>query len=67
MIKDTASGKSFRIVGFTKNQSFSHAPVIHINLTEWKTIESTDAFNAVVLNMNDKKAHALQKRSLTLM
>jgi len=62
MIKDTASGKSFRIVGFTKNQSFSHAPVIHINLTEWKTIESTDAFNAVVLNMNDKKAHALQKK-----
>jgi putative ABC transport system permease protein len=52
-IKDTASGKSFRIVGFTKNQSFSHAPVIHINLTEWKTIESTGAFNAVVLNMNE--------------
>lgn len=38
VIEDQASGRQFTIVGFTEGQSFSHAPVIHVNFAAWKTI-----------------------------
>ncbi|WP_410771173.1 ABC transporter permease [Fontibacillus sp. BL9] len=38
VIEDQISDRSFKIVGFTDGQSFSHAPVLHMNFTGWKTI-----------------------------
>ncbi|WP_243292690.1 ABC transporter permease [Bacillus sp. FJAT-47783] len=63
-IKDEASGKEFEIVGFTKEQSFSHAPVIHMNFKEWDMIHETNTnkasfFNTIALNVTDKKAEKI--------
>ncbi|TCP22327.1 putative ABC transport system permease protein [Scopulibacillus darangshiensis] len=61
IVKDQASGKIFKIIGFTKEQSFSHAPVIHMNFKEWDAIHKANArggefFNAVALKANQDKA-----------
>ncbi|MCD7035360.1 ABC transporter permease [Metabacillus sp. GX 13764] len=49
-IRDSESGKTFTITGFTKAQSFSHTPVIHLTFKEWKAINKADpAFNAIAL------------------
>ncbi len=38
VIEDQASGRQFTIIGFTEGQSFSHAPVIHMNFAAWQTV-----------------------------
>ncbi|SDG31898.1 putative ABC transport system permease protein [Fontibacillus panacisegetis] len=56
VIHDQASGQAFTIIGFTKGQSFSHTPVVHINFADWKSIhqnrsikEDELAFNAIAV------------------
>lgn len=65
-IKDQLSGKEFKIVGFTKNQSFSHTPVIHMNFKEWASIQPSNAqnklsFNALALKADQGKADNIEK------
>ncbi|MGG3989094.1 ABC transporter permease [Bacillus smithii] len=65
-IKDQFSGKTFKIVGFTKGQSFSHAPVIHMNFKEWGAIHKLSAnkqmlFNAIALKASQDKADQIEK------
>lgn len=64
MIKDMVLGKSFRIVGFIKNQLFSYVFVIYINLKEWIMFESIGVFNVVVLNMNSQQVQDFYKKEV---
>jgi putative ABC transport system permease protein len=70
-VTDQASGKAFEIVGFTKGQSYSHTPVIHINFKEWASINRmmssqspssrNKLFNAIALTVNHDKAQQIEK------
>ena len=64
---DQASGQTFTIVGFTEGQSFSHAPVLHMNDKGWASIHPSDSkrgvfFNAVAIHADPNKADALVKK-----
>ncbi|MNO36060.1 FtsX-like permease family protein [compost metagenome] len=55
-IHDQASAQTFTIVGFTKGQSFSHTPVVHINFADWKRVQPSrlttndnPSFNAIAV------------------
>ena len=65
LIKDQISGKEFKIVGFTENQSFSHAPVIHMNDKEWSSIiqsnQNNKTYNAVAIKANSNQAQKIEK------
>lgn len=59
---DQSSGMKFKISGFTENQSYSHTPVIHMNLNDWsemKTAMSTinkpieNTFNSIAIKGNE--------------
>ncbi|UNK18453.1 ABC transporter permease [Paenibacillus sp. N3/727] len=63
-IIDQTSGKAFTIVGFTEGQSFSHAPVLHMNYKGWESIHNTDSgrgmfFNAIALSASSDQADQL--------
>lgn len=65
-VKDQTSGKSFKIAGFTKGQSYSHAPVIHMNFKEWSAInkgkaQSQSAFNVIALKADQDQADKIEK------
>ncbi|MFT0802974.1 ABC transporter permease [Bacillus swezeyi] len=65
-IKEQFSSKKFEIVGFTKGESFSHAPVIHINFKEWGDIHKLSVnkqlfFNAVALKTSQDAAEQIDK------
>ncbi|MBM7646295.1 putative ABC transport system permease protein [Scopulibacillus daqui] len=66
-IKDQFSGKTFKIVGFTKGESFSHAPVIHMNFKEWAAVHNLPAdkqmlFNVAALKTSKDKAQLIEKK-----
>ncbi|MFC7392192.1 ABC transporter permease [Scopulibacillus cellulosilyticus] len=65
-IKDQTSGKTFKIIGFTKRQSFSHAPVIHMNFKEWAAIHKLPGnkpllFNVAALKTSKDTAQQIDK------
>jgi putative ABC transport system permease protein len=66
-VTEQASGKDFEIVGFTKGQSYSHTPVIHMNFKEWASIntvmlsQGSKPFNAIALNANQEQAQKIDK------
>ncbi|CAM3868550.1 ABC transporter permease [Mesobacillus zeae] len=65
-IKDQISGKVFTIKGFTEGQSFSHTPVVFVNLEEWGNIQSSvgqeeTTVNAIALKATDKTAAKIEK------
>ncbi|MED1122758.1 ABC transporter permease [Bacillus atrophaeus] len=65
-IKEQFSGKTFEIVGFSKGESFSHTPVIHINFKEWGEIHKLSAnkqlfFNAIALKTSQDAAEQIDK------
>lgn len=66
-VVDQASGKTFTIVGFTEGQSFSHAPVLHMNYKGWESIHTSGSgrglfFNAVALNADSDQANQLAQQ-----
>ncbi|WP_315906508.1 ABC transporter permease [Priestia koreensis] len=53
------TNKAFTIIGFTKKQSFSHTPVIHINKREWAEIQPSELknqFNALAFSGSKSSA-----------
>lgn len=44
-ITDTTSGKSFKIKGFIKNQTYAHTPVIYLSVKQWQAITPQAAMN----------------------
>jgi putative ABC transport system permease protein len=61
-IIDEASGKKLTITGFTKNQSFSHSPVVHMNLNTLQSVKNKNIIHAIVLNTDKKTAEQVEKR-----
>lgn len=45
-IKDQQSGLTFKVVGFTKNATFSHMPVAYLNQNQWALLMNKDGFSA---------------------
>lgn len=63
-IVDQATGAAFTIAAFTEGQSFSHAPVIHLNFEGWKALQPSGSqqgtiYNAVALNGSPEQMDAL--------
>lgn len=61
---DQASGEKFAIVGFTEGQSFSHAPVLHMNDQGWAALhpqgsERGSFYNAVAVTAESDQADTL--------
>ncbi|PEY41237.1 ABC transporter permease [Bacillus cereus] len=53
---DPISQKAFKVVGFTQNQMFSHAPVVYMNENVWDSIALPHQKNYSVIALNtDKK------------
>jgi putative ABC transport system permease protein len=63
-IKDELSGKTFTIVGFSKNQTFSHSPVVHMNAKTWSHLGrpySKETMNAIALKTDKDTADKIEK------
>ncbi|MEH6942759.1 ABC transporter permease [Bacillus sp. JJ722] len=60
-VTDEISGQTFTISGFTKDQSFSHSPVIFMNYEAWKAMNESKmnkgqlGFNAIALQANQNQ------------
>lgn len=66
-IEDQSSGKTFTIIGFTKGQSYSHSPVIHMSMAGWFYLHGADAdseiyhFNAIALQTTSDTAEQVNQ------
>lgn len=65
VLEEQMSGQQLKVIGFTKGQSFSHSPVIHVNLDEWSSLRATGSrggsgddiqYNAIALIADSVKA-----------
>ncbi|WP_430534517.1 ABC transporter permease [Listeria rocourtiae] len=70
-MKDSATGQQFRITGFTKNNTFSHSPVIFVGWDAWSLIHQTNQaaqgeYTAVALDISESKAESLTLGKLEL-
>ncbi|EFS03911.1 ABC transporter, permease protein [Listeria seeligeri FSL S4-171] len=70
-VEDSATGEQFTITAFTKNNTFSHSPVIFVGWDAWKLIHQTNQaaqgeYNAVALDVSQNKAESLSLGSLEL-
>ncbi|MBC1726095.1 ABC transporter permease [Listeria seeligeri] len=70
-VEDSATGEQFIITAFTKNNTFSHSPVIFVGWDAWKLIHQTNQaaqgeYNAVALDVSQNKAESLSLGSLEL-
>lgn len=66
-IKDPDTGQKWKVVGFTEGQTFSHSPVVFLNLNDWKSLISNNTkgkqvyYSAVALQMDENKVTDLTK------
>ncbi|MNJ42666.1 FtsX-like permease family protein [compost metagenome] len=67
-ITDQMTGQTFTIVGYTKDQSYSHMPVVFVTFEDWKVMKGTKGnesaaptslYNVLALNVDDKQAEQL--------
>jgi len=67
-ITDQATGLSYKVAGFVKNSSYSHTPVVYMNLHDWQAIkqggmgatsEQATSFNVIALNITADQADQL--------
>lgn len=67
VLTDQASGLTFTVSGFVQDQSYSHIPVVYMNLTDWQSMsggpgrggEGGLRFNAVALNADAQQISGL--------
>ncbi|MGE7602794.1 ABC transporter permease [Peribacillus sp. NPDC097675] len=64
---DESSGTRFTIVGFTENQSYSHTPVVYMNVKGWQGInprlKNTDAISTIAVQMDQGEEGTLKSVS----
>ncbi|AQY50412.1 ABC transporter, permease protein [Listeria weihenstephanensis FSL R9-0317] len=70
-VKDSATGQKFTITGFTKDNTFSHSPVLFTNWDGWDLVHQTNkgaegAYTAVALHISEKTADKLSLGNLEL-
>jgi putative ABC transport system permease protein len=68
-LRDQATGKSFTVAGFVKDNSYSHTPVVYINQQEWQEMKQgasqgggspqVASFNVIALNITADQAAEL--------
>ncbi|RUT47654.1 ABC transporter permease [Paenibacillus anaericanus] len=68
-IKDQSTGMTLTVTGIVKNQSYSHTPVIFMNIHDWQTMKGlmsqdpeilkSSLFNAIALDVTSDQATAL--------
>ncbi len=67
-IIDPVSKKEFKIVGFTKDQMFSHTPVVYVNEDVWGSISQPNQkdYSAIALNTDKeiKNTHVIDKKEV---
>ncbi|MEY8351204.1 ABC transporter permease [Bacillus cereus] len=67
-IIDPVSKKEFKIVGFTKDQMFSHTPVVYVNQDVWGEISQPNQkdYSAIALRTDKevKNAHVIEKKEV---
>lgn len=51
-IQDFETDQKWKVVGFANGQSYSHAPVIFINLNDWNRLTKNLYYNAIALQVN---------------
>lgn len=65
-IIDPVSKKEFKIVGFTKDQMFSHTTVVYVNEDVWGSISQPNQkdYSAIALNTDKeiKNTHVIDKK-----
>ncbi|MCK6256329.1 ABC transporter permease [Fictibacillus sp. KIGAM418] len=64
-ITEETSGRVVTLIGFTKDQSYSHSPVLHLSLKTWKAMhtgkqDSQHIYNAAALNVNKNEAEQIE-------
>ena len=61
---DELSGNKFTIVGFTENQSYSHTPVVYMNVKGWQGInpqlKNMDVISAIAVQMKEGEESPLK-------
>ncbi|MBC1505037.1 ABC transporter permease [Listeria booriae] len=70
-VKDSATGHTFTITGFTTSNTFSHSPVLFVNWDGWQQINQTNQsakgdYTAVAMNVSEKTADDLKLGNLEL-
>lgn len=67
-ITDQMTGKTLTVVGYTKDQSYSHMPVVFVTFDDWKEMKratgeesavAASLYNVLALNIDDKQAEQL--------
>lgn len=67
-ITDQATGLSYKVTGFVKNSSYSHTPVVFMNLHDWQGMKQggmgagskqAAAYNVIALNITADQADQL--------
>lgn len=72
-IKDAATGKELKVIGFTKNQSYAHSPVGVITLATYQSICSdmihtaTIPYNAIAIKDTDAPENIIGDENYVLM
>lgn len=68
VIIDPVSKKEFKIAGFTKDQKFSHTPVVYVNQNVWGEIAQPiqKDYNAIAIRTDKevKNAHVIEKNEV---
>ncbi|MDC2863632.1 ABC transporter permease [Bacillus sp. BP-3] len=68
VIIDPVSKKEFKITGFTKDQKFSHTPVVYVNQDVWGEIAQSiqKDYNAIAIRTDQevKNAHVIEKNEV---
>ncbi|MER7796631.1 ABC transporter permease [Microbacterium sp. NPDC096154] len=68
-ITDQMSGRTFTIVGYTKNQSYSHMPVVFVSFADWKLMKGSNGqisiaepplYNVFALDIDKGQAEQLK-------
>ncbi|KWW22265.1 ABC transporter permease [Peribacillus simplex] len=65
--RDDWSGKVFTIVGFTEKQSYSHSPVVYMNVNGWREInpalknQAKNSISAIAVQMDAKAEETIRK------
>lgn len=70
-ITDQMSGRTFTIVGYTKNQSYSHMPVVFVSFSDWKLMKGSNGqksiaeiplYNVFALDIDKEQAEQLNTK-----
>lgn len=69
-IEDTTTETTFKISGFTKNQTYSHSGVIFLSPTQWNTVnpltQKEETYNTMALSISESEADKFDLPNLTI-